>query len=173
MRLGKLLCTGSLLLMSANVLADSPRSYFGIFYSDAQFDPDKGASSDYSNLNFKLGYDVSSYLGAELHLGTNVSTDSDRASDATYAAALIRGDIPLKHVNLYGLVGFGSVKADTPFFDDSYSDLAYGFGIEMFGTESTAFSIEYMQYGVDDIYKTLGVGIVHHFDWPRLHPKYR
>ena len=173
MRLGKLLCTASILLMSANVFADSPRSYFGIFISDAQFDPDKGANTDFVNLNFKLGYDLSSYLGAELRVGSNATTDNNKVSDTSYAAALVRGDIPLKHVNLYGLVGFGAVTADTPSFDDSYSDLAYGLGIEMFGTKNTAFSIEYVQYGVDDIYKTLGVGIVHHFDWPKVHPKYR
>ena len=60
MRLGKLLCTVSLLLMSATVFADSPRQYFGIFLSDAQLDPDKGNNVDYGNLNIKLGYDLSS-----------------------------------------------------------------------------------------------------------------
>jgi len=173
MHLGKLLCAASVLLMSANVFADSPRSYFGLFYSDAQFDPDKGASTDYSNLNIKLGYDVSSFLGAELHAGTNVSTDNDKASDTNYVAAFLRADLPYKFVNLYGLVGYGAVTADTPSFDDSVSDLAYGVGIEMYANDTTAFSIEYMQYGIDDAYKTLGVGIVHHFNWPKIQHKYR
>jgi hypothetical protein len=30
-----------------------------------------------------------------------------------------------------------------------------------------------MQYGIDDIYKTFGVGIVHHFNWPKLQTKHR
>jgi hypothetical protein len=159
--------------MSANVFADSPRQYFGIFLSDAQFDPDKGSNTDYGNLNIKFGYDLTSFLGVELQAGTNVSTDNDKAGDTNYAAGFIRGDLPYKFVNLYGLVGYGTVTADTPSFDDSVSDLAYGVGLELYGTDTTAFSIEYMQYGVDDIYKTFGVGIVHHFNWPRLHSKHQ
>ena len=171
MRLRKLLCTVSLLLMSTTVFADSPRQYFGIFLSDAQLDPDKGNNVDYGNLNIKLGYDLSSYFGVELHAGTNVSTDNEEAGDVAYGAGFLRLDLPYKFVNLYGLLGYSAINADS--IKDSISDAAYGVGIELYGNDTTAFSIEYMQYGIDDIYKTFGVGIVHHFNWPKLQTKHR
>lgn len=171
MRLGKLLCTASVLLMSANVFADSPRPYFGISISDAQFAAENGAKNDYTDLKFKLGYEINHHFYNEFHIGTNVSTDSDEMSEVTYIAGLIRGNLPLKNINIYWLLGLGGVFADTPTFDDSYADVAAGFGVELFGTDTTALSLEYMQYGIDDAYKTLGVGIVHHFNWPKLYYK--
>lgn len=168
MHLSKIILTLVLTLLSVQAFAEPPRQYFGVHYSDAQFRPDKGGSVDTLNINAKLGYVVNKYMGAELHVGTDVSNDSGslEANSFQYFAALARGNLPFHRVNVYGLLGLASVNADVRNIDGSYTGASLGAGIELYGTEATAFSIEYMQYGFEDVYRTLGVGIIHHFDWP-------
>jgi hypothetical protein len=172
MRLGKLLALLLLLLPGTAVIADQSRQYFGVVGSDAQFDPDKGKTEDLGDLRVKLGYVVNRFVGVELHMGGAVSGDNDTSSDQKlgYVAPLLRATLPFNRVNLYGLLGLASVRGEfAGDYDDHYSDIAFGAGIELYGTRNTALTFEYMRYGIDDIYKTMGVGIVHYFEWPRLY----
>lgn len=172
MRFGKLLALLTLVLSSTGVFANQPRQYFGLVGSDAQFDPRRGASEDLGNGNVKLGYLVNQYVGVELHLGAAVSTDQATTDNAKlgYVAPLLRGTLPFRRVNLYGLLGLASVRGEfTGNYDDHYSDVAFGAGLELFGSRSTALTFEYMRYGIDDSYETMGIGLIHYFNWPHLY----
>ena len=170
MRFGKLLITSTFILAGTCAAEDQSPWYFGLFYDDAQFDPSSGQTGDLNNINFKLGHDYSPFWGVEVHGGKDVSGDGGdlEGSGVAYLAVLARGNIPLNRINVYGLLGPTYVSADFTDVDGSYTNLAAGVGVELYGNENTAVGLEYIQYGFDDIYKTIGVGIVHHFNWPEL-----
>ena len=160
----------ALTLSGGAAMADSqPLQYFGVFGGDARIQPDEGGRGNTSNLNFKLGYSFSDFLGVELHIGRDFSRDrADTEDGVQYAAALVRGNLPFDRINVYGLLGLASVNADFANIDGSYTNGSVGVGVELYGNERTALGIELMQYGFQDRYRTAGVGLVHHFDWPRF-----
>ncbi len=172
MRIGTAIALSFLLLAGPVWGGEASRQYFGFSGSDAQFVPQTGAKEDAGNVNAKLGYFVNQYMAVELHMGMVVTADSNSVDDPSlgYVSPLLRFNLPYERVNLYSLFGLASVRGKFPGnFDDSYSDIAFGFGMELYGSRTTALTLEYMRYGVDDSYKTFGLGIVHYFDWPKLY----
>ncbi len=155
------------LLLAATAHADRPPLYFGVGLADAQLDLDKYAPRDETNLDLRLGYDFRPYLAAELRLGSSLHSESGKGSEAGYVAGLARVNLPFERVTVYGLLGAANVAVDVPGNDDGFSGVAFGAGIELYGTERSALGIEYLQLGDSDRYRTLGVGLVHHFDPPR------
>lgn len=168
MYFGKFLIISTLVLAGTCTAADQPPWYFGLFYNDAQFSPADGKKGDLNNINLKLGYDFSPFWGVEAHGGKDVSGDGGdlEGSGVAYLAVLARGNLPLNRINIYGLLGPTFVSADFSDVDGSYTNLAAGVGVELYGSKNTAVGLEFIQYGFDDKYKTFGVGIVHHFNWP-------
>lgn len=169
MRYGKALAGVVLALVNTTLFASElPRQYFGISGSDAQLDVSDGVA-DLGSLNGKFGYMVNRFVGTELHMGTSVTIDGSSvdAPSLHFVAPLLRLNLPFEKVNLYSLVGVASVRNNFS-ATEHYSDLSFGFGMELYGTRSTALSFEYMRYGIDDVYKTFGLGIVHYFDWPKI-----
>ncbi len=173
MRTGTAIALSLLLLLTGQAwAADASRQYFGLSGSDAQFDPASGQTEDAGNVNAKLGYFVNPYVSVELHMGMTVTTESSSVDDPGlgYVAPMLRLNLPYEQVNVYSLFGIASVRGKFPGnYDDNYSDVAFGVGMELYGTRNTALTLEYMRYGVDDTYKTFGLGIVHYFDWPRVY----
>ncbi|MGF1548423.1 MAG: outer membrane beta-barrel protein [Thiotrichales bacterium] len=168
MRFGRVCGAAMLALGACHVHADQPRQYFGIFGSDAQFVPDKGPKQDAGNLGGKLGFDFNKFVAVEGHAGLTLNDSHLSSPEVTYLAGFVRANLPLERINIYGLLGVGFVDANFAQVKGDFTDLAVGAGIEFYGTENTALGIEYLQYGLDDKYKTVGLGIVHHFNWPKL-----
>ena len=48
---------------------------------------------------------------------------------------------------------------------DDYDPIAAGVGIELYGTERTAVTLEYMSYS-EDAYSGVSIGLKHHFELP-------
>ncbi len=172
MRIGTAIALSFLLLAGSAWGGEASRQYFGFSGGDARFVPQAGATEDAGNVNAKLGYLINQYIAVELHMGRTVTVDNSSVDDPGlgYVSPLLRFNLPFERANLYSLFGLASVRGDFPGnFDDSYSDVAFGFGMELYGSRTTALMLEYMRYGVDDSYKTFGLGIVHYFDWPRVY----
>ncbi len=174
MQFGKWLSLAMLLVISAPLTAQTPRNYFGVFFNDAQLEASSGEEIDGGNLGGKLGYTINRWLGAEAHAGADFFNDNDdfNHTEVGYVAAFMRLNLPYERINIFGLAGLASVKGDYGSqYDDHFTDGAFGLGVELFGTKRTALSIQFMQYGIDDRYKSFGLGIVHHFDWPAYRPE--
>lgn len=135
----------------------------------------------------KLGYSLGQYLAVEGHLGSGMGDKSsyDTAGlrlDTRYVAGIYaRVNLPLDKVKLYAMGGYTSVNlgaeldgvgTDT----ETLSGMGYGFGVELYGNQTTALSLEYMRYlrgetytdavmGLDNEFyvRTISLGIVHHF----------
>lgn len=170
MRIGRAIALLTLLLTGTS-WAEAPRQYFGLSGSDALFVPENGQKEDLGNINAKLGYQVNSFVGVELHMGQSVSTSSTNIDNPSlgYVSPMLRLTLPYDRVNIYSLFGLASVRADLPSnANDNYSDFSMGLGLELYSSKRTALSLEYMRYGVDDTYKTFGLGVVHYFEWPSV-----
>jgi len=133
------------------------------------------------------GYRINQYFGLEgrIGFGTGGSSDfndpgdsqiDDIRDDLYYGAAFARFDIPFNRVNLFALAGFGGVtlestdNAQDAFgLADDYSEtgVSWGFGVELFATDRTGISVDYLNYA-DDTHEGFSIGIVHHFDWPAI-----
>jgi len=146
-----------------------PPRYFGLFGGDARIKPDEGGRGATNNFNFKFGRAFSDFWGVEAHLGKDFSRERSVGKDGVrYVAVLARGNLPLERINVYGLAGVTSVDADVANINGAYTGPALGIGIELFGSYRTAVGLEFMQYGVEDRYSTVSLGVVHHFEWPRF-----
>lgn len=171
MQPGKLLGFIFLLIVSSPLYAETPHNYFGIAFSDAQLETQAGAEFDGGSLNTTLGYSLNRWLDVELRAGADFFSEQDDFNqlEVGYVASFMKLKLPYERINVYGLVGLGLVSADYgAAFNDTFSDGAFGFGVELYGSERTALNIEYSQIGTDDKYKMMGIGFTRRFNWPRF-----
>ncbi|MDZ7747885.1 MAG: outer membrane beta-barrel protein [Halofilum sp. (in: g-proteobacteria)] len=167
----RLLLALALAAAPLTALAEQPGKYWGLSIADAEVTDQDGISANASNVGLHLGYHLTDFLGVELQTGTaasGVSGDRD-TGETRYAGAFARFDLPFKQTNVFFLAGAAAVEYDEgpPEDLESESDVAAGFGVELYGSERTAVRLEYMNYA-DDTYETFGIGFVHHFDFPRF-----
>lgn len=152
--------------------AEQPNLYFGAAIGGYEVDQEDvgGDVDDATNLDFRLGYHLFDFIGVEARAGGNtggVSGDSS-APDTRYVGVFGRFDIPFEKVNVYLLVGASEVELDGETVDDDeYDPVAGGLGIELYGSERTAITLEYMSYS-DNAYSGVNLGIKYHFDLPPL-----
>ena len=152
-----------LLVAPLTALAERPGQYWGVTLDSAVLTDTSDEEENATNLNLMLGYKFNDFLGVEFQ-GGGGSED-----DVLYAGAFARFDLPFERVNVFLLAGGAATEFDDASTGDreTESDLAAGLGIELFGNERTALRLQYMNYA-DTTYETIGLGFVHHFDWPRF-----
>lgn len=168
MTLRLLLLLPALVLLPAGALAaERPAQYWGITVGDYTFEHDDGDVTDITNAGLKGGYRLSRFFALEAHAGRSNSGSSNivERPDLVYGAAFGRLDLPFERVNIYLLAGGATVSFDIGDGNDRESDVAAGLGIELFGSERTALTLDYMNYA-DGLYDGISVGFVHHFNWP-------
>lgn len=157
-----------LLLPLGALAAERPSQYWGASLGDFEFETDNGSATNITNLGLKGGYRLSRFLALEIHGGVSTSGSSSEIieePDLVYGAGFVRLDLPYQRLNLYLLAGGSTLAYDVGDGSEEESDMAGGIGIELYGSERTALTLEYMNYN-DGMYDGLSVGFVHHFDWP-------
>ena len=152
--------------------AEQPNLYFGASIGGYEVDQEDvgGSVTDTTNLDIRLGYHLFDFVGIEARGGGNtggVAGDSD-APDTRYLGVFGRFDVPLEKANVYLLLGASEVEVNGDAVDDDeYDPVAGGIGIELYGSERTAISLEYMSYS-DNAYSGVNLGIKYHFNLPPL-----
>ena len=165
-------CALILALAPAAALADRPNQYLAIEGGTYDYAPGAsdapGEDGDVVRLNYGLA--LNRFLGFELHYGMEGGQSNLREG-----ALLGRFNLPYERVNVYALAGAGRVGITVDDERDSESGPAVGVGIDFYGTEYSALSLEYLRYEVDDddadddaVYDTITIGWKHHFDWPEF-----
>lgn len=152
--------------------AEPPNLYWGVTLGEYRSDKlatDSGTTDHTTDLGLRLGYHFSDFIGVEARAGFDVSdttSGSSINSDAEYAAVFGRFDLPYERVNIYLLAGVSEVRIDKNEVDsDDFDPIAGGIGIELYGSERTAVTLEYLSYS-DDAHSGLSLGIKHHFNMP-------
>lgn len=164
----RVLLAGLLVAAPQWALAERPPQYWGVSLGTFELDDASGNVTDTTNVSLQGGYKFTSFLGLEVRGGFE-SGDTSGALDApdlTYGGGFVRFDIPYERINVYFLLGGGQVSYDTASGNVSESGPAGGVGIELFGSERSAVSLEYINYSSDDTtYDGISLGFVHHFEW--------
>lgn len=159
----------ALLAAPALAQAEPPNLYWGLSLGDYQVDRREAGmgTADSTDLGLRLGYHFTDFIGVEARAGFDAEgVGSEAGADTTYAAVFGRFDLPFEKTNIYLLLGASEVQFDGDTADDDeYDPVAGGLGIELYGSERTAVTLEYMVYS-DDVYSGFGIGFKHHFDLP-------
>jgi len=133
--------------------------------------PGNNDESNTTDLGLRLGYHFTNFIGIEGRLGANAhdvtNSNSNSVPDASYGGVFARFDLPFHGANVYALLGAADVSLDGHSVTDQRDATSGGIGIELYGNESTALSLEYMSY-CQDSYHGLSIGFVHHFGLPSL-----
>lgn len=157
---------------SALAEVDYTGTYWGVQFSDStdKFEADSGGTTkkNRGHVKGKYGKALNEYVSVEGQFGITTSSNSTRGI-YTYGAYL-RASKDLGDYKIYGLLGASGLQAYDDDFDDvSESSGSYGVGIEIFGSKTTAITIEYLQMvdkSLDDgdfTFDTLGLGFTYYF----------
>ncbi|MET0072390.1 MAG: porin family protein [Candidatus Thiodiazotropha sp.] len=132
--------------------------YLGAMVSSPQY------KEDDSNVDFRSagllvrgGIELNELLAVEGHFGIFGEDVVDEGSfQIEYLASIYaRGNIPLigQRIRLYGLAGLTHFSGDVPGFRNvDETGLGYGVGIELYGDERTALTLEWLRHAVGDIH---------------------
>ncbi|MEX2575947.1 MAG: outer membrane beta-barrel protein [Halofilum sp. (in: g-proteobacteria)] len=176
-----MLCVGA-----STAVADRPPQYFGVngfdqVASEFGVEPDDGGEFNGDLWRLKLGYEFSKFLAAEVHygFGDDASTGGEEFEvNLREAAAFGRFQLPYERLDVYFLAGVGRVGVSIPTLGRLTGEgPAAGLGVDFYGTENTAVTLEYVVYDVelehddfngeaDTTYDALTLGLTHHFEWP-------
>lgn len=166
----RILFAGALLAAPLGAVAqDEPPQYIGISAGGFELTDVDDNVTEITNVGLRGGYKFGRFFGVEVRGGWesgDVSGALD-SPDLTYAGVFARADLPFERANVFLLAGGASVRYQGPQDTEVESDVAAGLGIELYGNERTAVTLDYMNY-VDGTYEGVSLGLVHHFDWPRL-----
>lgn len=157
----------ALLVAPSLVQAEPPNLYWGVGLGDYTIDQRDvgGETSQATDFGLRLGYVVGDVLGLEARAGLDTGGVAGH-SDADYLGVFGRFNLPFEKTNVYLLAGVSEVRIDGESVDeDEYDPVAGGVGIELYGSERTAVTLEYMSYS-DNAYSGLSLGIKHHFNMP-------
>lgn len=160
---------------SSPVLAelDLTGLYAGVQYTSGDFDLDddvdaNDVSESWGFLHGRFGKTINDILSVEGHLGISSNANADHGV-YLYGAYLKIGK-DLGQYRPYGLLGASGIHVYEDGFDtETYSDLAFGAGIEVFGSKNVAVVIEYISSvdkTVDDAdltFDTLSLGFTYYF----------
>lgn len=158
-------------LLAAPMLAhaEPPGLYWGVSFGgyEADLRESGGTADSATNLGGRLGFHLSDFIGIEARGGFDTGGFAgENDTGTTYAAVMARFDLPFEKVNVYFLAGASEVRIDDESVDsDDYDPVAAGIGIELYGSERSAISLEYMNYS-DGAYTGVSIGFKRHFNLP-------
>lgn len=181
----------SFTLAGQSQAAESPL-YFGLGIAEHTVD---GSSDSMNGYSLNLGIDLDNYFSLEgIVMNSESISESNGGLTATAkidysASAMLRLNLRYNHLTLYLLGGyytsknsvdvsgtfgsFGSVSASGEL--DS-SGFAYGAGIDIYGTKSTALTVRWMNTTDKDISEfsidTITIGLHFYYDVPRVFNRY-
>ena len=138
------LCLG---MLAGSAHADATRLYFGAGFSDGSVDISGGGDKSLGTVHASFGMQLLDYLGIELALGAG-SDDSDSVLGdplAQYQAALLRIGHRWDRAGVYLLAGQARLDIDSS-LNNSNSGNALGFGLNFFGSETTALNFHVLDF---------------------------
>lgn len=168
----RIFLAAALVTVPALAWAEPPNLYWGASLGEYRSDDaatDSGSTDHTTDLGLRLGYHFSDFIGLEARAGfdvSGVSSGSSVNSSAEYVGVFGRFDLPYERTNIYLLLGASEVRIDKNELDsDDFDSVAGGIGIELYGNERSAITLEYMSYS-DDAHSGLSIGYKRHFNVP-------
>lgn len=166
---------GMLLLLSFGVSqAGETRHFMGI-YSDSY------SNGDIDSTSYQYGYDFSNLISVEVNFSAPdvTGTTAGLYSIDSVSNVMLRFNNRYESINTYFMIGATNVALTTvtPVADEAITGLAYGIGIELYGSKNTAISFTWTSSEFDEAdsvtkMDTTRIGLIHHFDFGKPSSRY-
>lgn len=150
-------------MMAGTAQADVARLYFGAGFSDGSADITGGADKSLGTLHANVGLQLLEYLGVELAVGAGSDQSDSIISEplAQYQAAMLRLGYQWDRAGVYVLAGQARLDIDSS-LNNSNSGNALGFGLNLFGNETTALNFHVLNFD-DGAFTTATIGFQYYF----------
>jgi len=167
---------GMVLILSFGVSqAGETRHYFAV--SNESY-----SIGELEAISYRYGYDFSNLISVELDYSvTDLSEPTATVLTVdSVASVMLHLNRRYESINTYLAIG-GSLATMTmaaPAGEESFSGLAYGVGIELYGSKNTAISFQWLRRIIFDDTASeseldaVQIGIIHHFDFGKSHNRY-
>jgi len=142
---------------------DFSQVYYGVSLGDGSFEINGSDDSSAAAISGTAGLSLLDFFGVEFQVGT-ASDDSQSIfseSQLTYGAAMLRFGLRFNRVGIYALVGQALIDTDTS-LDFSTAGEALGFGINLFGNETTALNFHFLRLN-DGAFTNATIGFQYYF----------
>ena len=152
----------SLGLFAGQAHADIAKMYYGLGVTDGSLEVEGGEDDSLGTVNATLGLQLLDFVGLELEVGSASDQTSSILSDPlfTYQALMVRLGYRWDRAGVYLLGGQGRADASGSSTSDSFN--AFGFGINLFGNETTALNLHVLDLD-DGAFKTATIGFQYYF----------
>ena len=155
----------SLGLMSSNSMADEggAKLYIGGGISDGTVDITNGGDKSLGTISAMVGFRFIDYLGIELAVGSGTDQSDSILSDplVSYAAAMLRLSYQWERTEVYIVAGQAIADIDSQ-FNNTDAGNAFGFGINLFGNETTALNLNFLDID-SGAFQTATIGFQYFF----------
>lgn len=153
--------------------AEAPANYWSVNYTGLDFTAANGEVISANGGLLKLGREFTNFFAIEIHGGQVKEGQSNAFGDQfeyRHTAAFGRINLPFNRFNVYLMGGAARVNLDTGLISDNDDFKAAGIGFDFFGSERTAFVLEYITYENDEEVTTdfINVGVKYHFDYAKF-----
>ena len=155
----------SLGLMAGNSLAEEggAKLYIGGGFSDGTVDITNGGERSLGTISGMAGLRFIKYLGIELAVGAGTDDSDSIFSDplVSYAAALLRLSYHWQRTEVYIVAGQAVADINSQ-FNNTDAGNAIGFGINLFGNETTALNFNVLDID-NGAFRTATIGLQYFF----------
>jgi hypothetical protein len=151
------------------VFAEPPGNYWGAGYTRISFTAANGEDMSTHGGTLRIGREFFDFFAIEVHAGLGRESQSNAFGDKfeyQQMAAFARLNLPYERFNFYLLGGSATVEIDTGPVTADETFAAGGAGMDFFGSERTALTLEFLRHEENDAATDLiTIGVKHHFDF--------
>lgn len=153
----------SLGLLAGAAHADAAKFYVGAGFADGSVDVTGGSDKSLGTISATVGFQLLDFVGIELEVGAASDQSGSILSDSlvNYQSAMLRLGYRWDRIGVYVLGGHARLDIDEA-YNDSDAGTALGFGINLFGNETTALNLHVLDFD-DGAFTTTTIGIQHFF----------
>lgn len=162
-QLGCLLLSLGLLAGTAQAESTVAKLYLGAGFSDGNVNVSNGGDKSLGTVSATVGLQFLDFFGIELALGSASDQSGSILSEplVTYQSVMLRLGYRWDRAAVYVLAGQARLDIDDQ-FNNTDAGIAYGFGINLFGNETTALNFNYMDFD-DGAFSTGTIGLQYYF----------
>ena len=153
----------SLGLLAGTAHADAAKLYFGAGFSDGSVDIANGSDKSLGTVSASIGLQLLDFVGVEFAVGSASDQSGSILSDplVTYQAAMLRLGYRWDRAGVYIMGGQARLDIDDQ-FNNSDAGNVFGFGINLFGNETTALNFHVLDFD-DGAFSTATIGFQYYF----------
>lgn len=153
----------SLGLLAGAAHADAAKIYLGAGLADGSVDITNGSEKSLGTISVTVGVQLHDLIGVELGVGAASDQSGSILSESlvNYQSAMLRLGYRWDRIGVYVLGGYAQLDIDSD-YNDSDGGTAVGFGINLFGNETTALNLNVLDFD-DGAFTTTTIGFQHYF----------